>query len=177
MKLNLGCGPHVMNGWINYDSGYPEDKRIINCNLILGNLPHADKSTDFIFSEHFIEHAPKDKMIYLFRECYRVLKQGGVMRVSTPNLSYLISNYSSRRLWQIPGVWEPKTLCDMVNEGMRLWGHEYIWDTAELHGALKGAGFEMVLPMKYRISEYAELRNLEVRPFHYDLIFEATRLD
>ncbi len=48
-------------------------------------LPFEDKSTSFIFSEHFFEHFFLRESLALFKECYRILEEGGVMRVVVPD--------------------------------------------------------------------------------------------
>lgn len=172
-KLHLGCGNVILDGWINYDN-YPYPN-VTAHDLLETALPHADNSIEFIYSEHFIEHGHKQKMINLFVECIRVLRPGGVMRLSTPNLSHLVNKYHNSELWQIPELgWLPGTLCDMVNECMRLWGHQYIWDSPELKRVLKICGFK-VQDVGYHISDYPELRNLETRPYNHEVIVEATK--
>jgi predicted SAM-dependent methyltransferase len=42
-------------------------------------------SFTFIYSEHFFEHLPSCVALDLFRECYRLLKIGGVLRTVVPD--------------------------------------------------------------------------------------------
>jgi SAM-dependent methyltransferase len=48
-------------------------------------LPFRDASFDFAFAEHFLEHLFLDDAVRLFRECYRALRPGGVLRVLVPD--------------------------------------------------------------------------------------------
>jgi SAM-dependent methyltransferase len=48
-------------------------------------LPFRDASFDFAFAEHFFEHLFLDDALRLFRECYRTLRPGGVLRVLVPD--------------------------------------------------------------------------------------------
>lgn len=176
-KLNLGCGPHVMKGWLNYDIDGHNRNDVIPIDLSLGRLPHIDESVDFIFSEHFIEHITRPQALALMRECYRVMKPGAVMRLSTPDLASLIHEYGSKSLVRMPGVWEPDNRCAMVNEGMSLWGHQWVYDEEDLIVLLISAGFS-----SYKIrrcsrgySEHPELCFLEVRPQHFEMYIEATK--
>jgi SAM-dependent methyltransferase len=50
-----------------------------------GSLPFEDESFSFIHSEHFFEHLTQSLARELFRECHRVLKVGGVLRVVVPD--------------------------------------------------------------------------------------------
>jgi predicted SAM-dependent methyltransferase len=49
------------------------------------NLPFEDDSFTFIYSEHFFEHLTPSLARELLRECYRVLKVGGVLRTVVPD--------------------------------------------------------------------------------------------
>ena len=48
-------------------------------------LPFAAKCFTFIFSEHFFEHLFLDEACELFKECFRILKDKGSMRVVVPD--------------------------------------------------------------------------------------------
>lgn len=173
LKLNLGCGPHTIDGWINYDlESHPN---ITQLDLSLGRLPHPDNSVDFIFSEHFIEHVTKQQAVILLKECYRVLKPGGVIRISTPDLQELINWYQKDRLVNMHGVWEPKSCCDMVNEGLTFWGHKYLWDSTELYKYFLIVDFSSVSFFLKGQSGYRELQNLEVRPQYFEMYVEAKK--
>lgn len=168
-----------MFDWINYDIDTKPGSTVIRLDLARGSLPHGDSSVDYVFSEHFIEHITKPQGVALFREIYRVLKPEGVFRFSTPDLNYLVANYARWRNQQpiapIPSVWAPKSACDMVNEGMRLWGHQYLWDSEELSAVLWEVGFKSAWDCQWHKSVHEALRDLEVRPFHGEIIIEAAK--
>jgi predicted SAM-dependent methyltransferase len=63
----------------------------------------------------------------------------------------------------------------MLNEAMRLWGHQFLYDIEELSEILRAAGFDIIETVCWHTSRYRELINLEIRPYHYDLIVEAVR--
>ncbi len=56
-------------------------------------LPFADGSIEVIYSSHLIEHLDNEACRRLFREWYRILKKGGVLRVVAPNMDYFIDSY------------------------------------------------------------------------------------
>ena len=56
-------------------------------------FPLPDCSFDYIFSEHMIEHVTYQNGKRMILECYRVLKPGGLLRISTPDLSFLVDLY------------------------------------------------------------------------------------
>lgn len=83
IRVQLGPGQrHYLHGWINVDANMFTAK----CDVwsdISKHLPFRDESIDAIYSHHVIEHLPN--LPVHFRELYRVLKSGGVIRVGGPN--------------------------------------------------------------------------------------------
>jgi SAM-dependent methyltransferase len=119
LKLNLGCGSQVVDGWQNVDwsigarlaklpvlgwavrkSGLFDhrwDPRI-KLHDLRKPLPWANDSVDVIYSSHTLEHLARDAGRDLLRECCRVLKPGGVMRILVPDLKHLVERYRSGEL-------------------------------------------------------------------------------
>jgi glycosyltransferase involved in cell wall biosynthesis/predicted SAM-dependent methyltransferase len=173
LKINLGCGPTIIPGWINLDREPKEDAHFWDATL---GIPSEANSISLVYSEHFIEHLSLEEGTKLLSECVRVLCPGGVMRLSTPDLRVLIQAYEGSALdyWLDVG-WRPRTVCDLVNEGMRAWGHQYLFDRARLTELLLQAGFASVAAVPWGLSSVPELCGREARPFHGELIFEAQK--
>lgn len=129
-----------------------------------------------IFNEHFIEHITRDEGVQFLKECHRVLKPGGAIRISTPDLRWLVAQYISDKLdeWTDVG-WLPLTPCQLMNEGMRSWGHQFVYDRSELKAVLQLVGFTKITVVSHLDSTVPELRGLECRPWHQELIIEARR--
>lgn len=172
-RAHLGSGDHLLEGWANLDIGGPEGVVLFD---LTRPLPFDTGSLEFVFSEHFIEHVPLERAEAVLAECRRVLRPGGVLRVSTPDLRRLVDEYVAGRSdgWADMG-WLPDSPCDLLNEGMRLWGHLYLFDEDKLTSTLRSIGFQTVLRVDRHLSEHPELRGLESRPDHGDLILEARR--
>lgn len=170
-RLHLGCGPNVLPGWGNLDvAGGPGSIR----HDLRQPLPKSDSSVRYIYTEHFIEHIEREDGARLMRECRRVLTEDGVLRVSTPDLRFIVHEYESGQLDEWADMdWRPTSSCRLLNESMRLWGHVFLYDEAELRQMLGEAGFRSVHRVAYRESAHAPLAGLETRPFHKDLIVEA----
>lgn len=167
-KLHLGCGPRHLSGWSNVD--------ITGEGEIVWDLrrPLPVSRIRFVYSEHFIEHIERDEAVTLLTNVRRVLRDDGVVRISTPDLALLIDEYKAGILADMPEYgWQPRSLCQMVNDSMRLWGHRFLYDEAELRDVLAEAGFGRVERVGYNRSEHPELCNLESRPDIGDLILEA----
>jgi len=97
--LNLGCGyPRPGAPWINIDQLHttlpnpksPErinlakERNYIDCDLSKG-IPFGENEVDGIFASHFLEHLTPQEGVQFLRECHRVLKVGGILRISVPD--------------------------------------------------------------------------------------------
>jgi len=171
-KLHLGCGKVNFDGWLNIDIATPTADMLLN---LTKPLPFEDDSVSHIFNEHFIEHISRTEAVAFLSECRRILKPDGVIRLTTPNLRFLISSYCTFQKDEWGELWQPKTRCSMLNEGMRSWGHQFVYDDDELVRIFLEAGFHFISFQEYRSSQYNELCNLETRPFNNELIIEARK--
>lgn len=91
VKVNLGCGNRFINDWINIDfvSNYPEVKQYD----LRSGIPLDTGSAEIIYHSHILEHFNKQAAISFLKECFRVLKQGGILRVVVPDLEQLARQY------------------------------------------------------------------------------------
>jgi glycosyltransferase involved in cell wall biosynthesis/predicted SAM-dependent methyltransferase len=172
-KLNLGCGTNIVPGWINLDADPPHGAHGWDA---AQELPFEAGSVSLIYAEHLIGHLAPPGIMRLLRDCHRVLARGGILRLSTPDLQTLIDAYIDGRRgdWRDVG-WVPATLCDLLNEGMRSWGNQYVFDRPRLVECLHQAGFAQVAPVPWGQSAVSALCGRERRPFHGDIIIEAQK--
>lgn len=107
--VNIGCGVDAPDGWYNIDnsptiwlSRVPFGRRLfrtpawpptVRRRNVLRGLPFSDASVDFIYSSHAFEHFLYTQALALTKECFRVLKSGGVLRIVVPDLSRFVSDY------------------------------------------------------------------------------------
>jgi predicted SAM-dependent methyltransferase len=172
-KLHLGCGTNLIPDWLNVDLDAAPGVLALD---LTRPLPFDSASADLVFSEHFIEHITREQALRLLAECRRVLKPGGIMRTTTPNLRKLVEEYLAGRLREWADVaWLPETPCRLLNEGLRLWGHQFVYDADELERLMREAGFAQVQQCRWRESAHPELSGLECRPWHQEIIVEARR--
>lgn len=173
MKIHLGCGMNYLPGWINLDLDSP----LADMHLDLRNpLPYTDNSIQYIFNEHFIEHISRSEGLSFLSECRRILKPHGVLRISTPDLNWLVKQYLEKNLNEWTDVqWVPESPCEMMNQGMREWGHQFVYDLPELNRSLSSVGFKYIEQVPHRDSSFSALQNLECRPWHHELIIEARK--
>lgn len=89
--LNIGCGNHFDTSWTNIDFKKTGDG-VIAYNLLKG-IPFPDNSFELVYHSHVLEHFSKKDGINLMKECYRVLKPNGIIRVAIPDLEQITCNY------------------------------------------------------------------------------------
>lgn len=82
MKLNLGSGKNLKEGYINVDL-FVEDAEVQH-DLNEYPYPFEDNSVDFILASHIVEHL-KEPMDF-FKEIQRILKNGGLAEIVCPHV-------------------------------------------------------------------------------------------
>ena len=95
MKLHLGCGQTFIKGYTHIDViEYPHID-IVNS---VDRLPMIeDNSCDIIYSCHVLEHFHRNVVTHVLKEWIRVLKPGGILRISVPNMWNLFQIYSKTK--------------------------------------------------------------------------------
>jgi SAM-dependent methyltransferase len=83
-KLNLGCGEHHKDGYINLD-WQPLTKPDVTHNLNEFPYPFEDNTFDLIEAFHVLEHV--DKPFEVMKEMHRVLKPEGILHLKVPHFS------------------------------------------------------------------------------------------
>ncbi len=167
-------------GWINYDNSpavrlaqWPSLTRILHVLRILdaGNLefvvfcgvngiryanaisriPHASKSLDVVYSSHMIEHLDRVEAKLFLRECQRVLKPGGILRVVAPDLRVTVNDYVTKGnadkflLHLQLDLDKPHGLRSHISR-LLLGGrnHHWMYDAKSLSGLLSECGYRSV---------------------------------
>lgn len=166
-KLHIGCGDVRLEDWINIDNNQSQVVDIVWD--ISYRLPFLESSScSLIYNEHFLEHLSIEQGIVFLKECYRILKTNGTLRIAMPSLEYTVDKYQSEN-WQDQDwlKWEGhefiKTRAEMINISFRWWGHQWLYDREELQRRLEEAGFTIIKDVDWGTSEIPELNNLETR--------------
>ena len=93
--LNIGSGDWFCKGWTNLDhpsewyANAQKKHTFVPYDIRNDLIPFADDSVDVIYCSHVIEHIENIHIQKMFHECFRVLKQGGVMRIACPDAEFL----------------------------------------------------------------------------------------
>jgi predicted SAM-dependent methyltransferase len=165
-KLHIGAGPMRLDGWLNSD--------LIGGEVHLDlerRLPLPDGCLAHVFGEHVIGSLSETAGIALLEEIHRVLRPGGVVRLTTPDLPKLIALYEDRNpvvdrdaytRFLDEGTGKPHaTPCQLFNDCVRLWGIRYTYDEQDLTLKLRAAGFAEVERVEPGESRHPALRGLE----------------
>jgi predicted SAM-dependent methyltransferase len=154
LRLHIGAGQRHLDGWINIDNQkLPGVDRVLD---VRRGLPFSNVQS--IFAEHFLEHLSLDDGLAFLRKCRSVLRPDGILRLSTPNLTWVVASH-----FRGDGVDPEGAFADCVglNKAFHAWGHRFLYNRGSLALVLRSAGFSEVGFRAYGESPHPELRNLE----------------
>lgn len=221
VMLNLGAGLGQDEAWINYDRSrvarvahnrvaralvaaaarlglaskgeildWPKSTRTAD---LTKGIPHGDGTVDAVYSSHMLEHVTRDQAEFVLRECHRVLRPGGTLRVVVPDLRLLARKYldgdraffgdhdgpladafvRSLYLRSVPKGRLPERLARRVlrtDEG----GHQWMYDGESMSRLIARAGFRDVRVRAYGEGDHAAAAALDWRP-HDSVHVEAVK--
>lgn len=154
-RLHIGCGQEAIGDWINIDSrALPGVDRVLDVRL---GLPFERVAA--IYAEHFLEHLSLEEGLAFLRECRRVLAPDGILRLSTPNLDWVLASHY--RFGQTLAEDERVVDCFRLIRAFHGWGHEFLYNAGMLSAVLQSSGFESVRFQTYGESDVAFLKGLE----------------
>ena len=178
VKLNIGCFKDMFHhGWINIDirdlSAYATQKGYSFRQLdVLKDLPYQDSSVGIILASHLLEHFSRRKGLDFLKECHRVLKENGLLRVAVPDARLIAEKYLRGTIIQEfreinVGV---KNARDDAKAFFHLLldGHETIYDEESLRQVLMEAGFKDIRKMPPYESQSGAIER-ETLPLHTSL--------
>lgn len=195
-RINFGCGQKPTPGWINYDNSpsvlLSRSGVLVSVSRALGfidrhnadfiafcranrigyanastRLPHETGSVDVVYSAHMLEHLFREDAEAFLRECHRVLRPGGVLRLAVPDLArdveeYLAHGDANKFLSGLEfDLAKPQGWRDRLRRaflGSR--GHRWYYDRRSLSAVAAKCGFVdigTVEPGVTRIEDYGDL--------------------
>jgi predicted SAM-dependent methyltransferase len=160
-RLHVGCGSLILPGWINVDlESQPGVDHVLD---VRRGLPF--ENLRYVFAEHFLEHLTEEEGKAFLRECRRILAPAGALRLSTPNLDWvMVTHYN----WQERDPATRIEQCRILNRAFHGWGHQFLYNDTLLERALRDAGFDRVEFRPYGKSGDPELRGLERHEIYPD---------
>ena len=101
-RLHVGCGPVRAEGWINIDIAWSPATDVVDDIRKLSRFP--DGFAEQIYACHVLEHVAHAEVEPILAGWHRVLKPGGELRISVPDMDRIVDIY--KRNWkhfQTPG--------------------------------------------------------------------------
>ena len=96
-KLNIGSGQRrfdTAHGWINVDCvSRPGQVPDLLCDVGKEKLPYPDNSMEYVVLNHVYEHLNLGNGHGIIKEAFRVLKSGGSLIVTVPNIRALAQRW------------------------------------------------------------------------------------
>ena len=121
VKVNIGSGPDGLSNWENLDWGmlaflgkapllqkafvffgllpasyvkkWPPNLILHDCKK---KLPFKNNSVDFLYTSHFVEHLKRYEAVDFLKDCFRILKLGGVLRICVPDIEKISKKYLAK---------------------------------------------------------------------------------
>ena len=187
-KLHLGCGLNVVEGWLNVDGSwnarlarYPRLRRTLATMHVIPReaakvewrgdlrildvrdpLPFAAASYEAVYASHLLEHLYLDDALRLLRECFRVLRPGGVLRLVVPDLRAIVREYNGEQPFHNSAEYQSTPAADLMNRRLLFRGpspprgnvfmrvyaalkdfqtHKWMYDADSLVAHVRSAGF------------------------------------
>ncbi len=171
-KLNLGAGNNPIKGWFNtdlhpirWDVAYMDSRK---------EFPFPEESFNYILGEHLIEHLTLEEGQSMLQECFFTLKNGGKLRLSTPDLRFITNLYTptseneeyirsvtNRFLPSLVGKSDYRPLF-VINNAFYNFEHKFLYDEGLLREMFEYAGFKNIQRFIYGQSEDPHLLNIEM---------------
>lgn len=100
MKINLGCGNRLLEGYINIDIYAPSHKtkeQFLQADALEIDSYFLADSVDEVYSSHFFEHLTHFEVTDLLYRIFNILKPGGKLIIRVPDFIGLITDYAKRQ--------------------------------------------------------------------------------
>jgi len=168
--LNIGCFLNMFPNtpktkWINVDildlTGHAKQNGL---NFMQHNatkpLPFQDNTIQWIVAYHFLEHLTPEEAEAFLKECKRVLKPEGTLRISVPDSEKLMRKYDEGTLGDYDFL--NVECAKSKNQAGKLWAillenHKAIYDEEALKQTLEKAGFSNITRQRFNVSSKEKL--------------------
>jgi len=141
MKLNIGAGDTHIDGYEAID---------IKQGVVAHALPYGAETIDEVRASHVLEHYPYERLPEVLKEWFRVLKPGGVIKVSVPDFEFVMREYAAGKPINVQGYL-------MGGQTDAYDFHSSLFSFNTLCGLLREAGFVNVVRWKSEIDDCAAL--------------------
>lgn len=148
MKLNIGCGPDLREGFINIDGS---DKVGADMVVDLDKTKLRDHfqsgQFEFILAQDIIEHFYHWEAVEILKDCHGLLKDGGILQVRVPDCEQIINSnkpIEDKLIMLFGGQDLLKTRSEERKLYPNYFCHKYGWTRQSMVGLLLDLGYNQV---------------------------------
>ena len=130
--VHLGCGDHVLEGFVNLDF-VPYSSDVNACNLLDVWPERLAGKLQAFHAEDVMEHFFLPEQLYILASINYLMRQGGLVRILMPDINQLwtyAETFDAERMVGSGDYFADVMRCrsgmDAVNTGMRMGGHRWL---------------------------------------------------
>lgn len=154
VRIHLGCGPRVIPGFLNVDSRAWPHVNIVGDVADLSRI--GSGSADLIYASHVLEYFDRQQAEVVLKEWFRVLRPGGVLRLSVPDFDQLIAIYShTNQLSNVLGPLFGRMTTGSDTHQEEFIYHRTVWNRSDLVTVLNQCGFVCPRDWNWRETDHA----------------------
>ena len=152
IKLNLGCGPIKMEGYINIDAAEQNDPDML---IVIGKESLLEKfeadSVDEVIASNIVEHLFHWEAVKLLNDLYSLMKKDAVLVLGLPDFDAVVERKdlsSEQKITRIFGGQDiPQGEKDITirSNHPELFCHKFVYTKASISKELSAVGFTVTL--------------------------------
>ncbi len=170
--LNIGCGNRPFVEFVNLDFYRRQDKPDVMHDLRCP-LPFPEERFDGIFSEHCFEHLTPLHGWNRLEDCFRLLRPGGMLRLSLPSPQRVIQFYAHPEGDPMGELYAYG--CEAVRDLTQNWGHVSVYDFEYTSHLVSAIGFVDIRECKFGGSRLSGLAKKFPERSPYSFYLEASK--
>lgn len=167
-RINLCGGPVIIDGYVNIDIGQGADL----VHDIRKPLPLPSDSVEIVVMSHALNYFTYDECKSIVSEIYRILKTGGIVRVSVPDLELFAKAYIEKdreflfqKLPSGADRFRGATIGDkFISLAYGYGGVKYFFDYESCAVIFRLAGFKNIKRCNYGESAIPDIQKIDNRP-------------
>lgn len=158
--LHIGCGDIDDPAFINLDARPLPHVHFVRQDFTrLPMIP--DNVLDMVYMSHVLEHIPRGKLVQALKEMARILKPGGIIRISVPDFDCIVHLYEAANR-DIRPIAAPL----MGGQDYAFNFHYGVFNLAYLTDQLTRAGFTSIAPWDPADCTHHDFEDWASRPIY-----------
>ena len=129
-------------------------------------IPFANATVPNIYSSHFFEHLSREHCKFILEHCFRVMKNGGIIRICVPSLDEEVGKIRKALLSYDNGDILPieKYVTNLSSGYLSAYSnHRWMYNFVEMKKMLMAAGFTQIEERSFRKGRLPDVEILDTR--------------